>query len=107
MTDNVLRPRRRTRPIAWVALGLGALISVFIFWSSSSASSTFYLAVFGPANDGAVFYFLSIYVLVAMFEIMTFFVVKGWRNRVIVIAGVVFLLIPIAVALWVVESPTT
>jgi hypothetical protein len=106
VSEKMLRPRK-TRAIAWVALGVGALVSAWVFWSASSASSSFYLAAFGPANDGAFGYLFAIYVALAIFEVVTFFLVKGWRNRVIVIAGVVALLIPIPVGIWIAESSFT
>jgi hypothetical protein len=96
MTDNVRRPRQKVRAAAWVAFGVSALISALEFWTISPASSDFFYTVFGPANENVVFYFLALLLFLAIFEIVTFFVVKGWRNRVIVIAGVVLLLVPFA-----------
>jgi hypothetical protein len=95
------RKARGISALAWLALGVGVLTCAWVFWSISSASSSFYLALFGPADDGAFLVLLPIYVLAALLDIALFFAMKGWRSRVIAISGIVALLLPIPVEIWI------
>jgi hypothetical protein len=104
MTENVLPPNHTIRALAWASFGVSILISAFEIWSETSESSGFYYAVLGPANEYAIFLLLAMYLVAIIFEVVALVIGKGWRNRVIVLAGTVALLIPIVGGVWIVGN---
>jgi hypothetical protein len=99
------RGKRRIRALAWTALGVSVLVAVFEWWSSSSESSDFYRAIFGYAFGNGIIFVAAIYVLAFALDIVSVFALKGWRNRAIALVGVIVLLVPVAAAIWIAESP--
>ena len=92
---------QRIRALAWVAVGLSVLVDIWIVWSYSSASTDFYLAIFGPANENEFFYFVAVYLIAFALDIAAAIALKGWRNRVLAIAGMVVLLAPVVAGIWI------
>jgi hypothetical protein len=104
LTDTV-QDKPRVRALAWIALGVSVLVTALVFWSNSSESSAFYRAIFGYAFGNAIIFVAAIYILAFALDIISVIALKGWRNRVIALAGIIVLLVPVAWGIWVAESP--
>ena len=84
---------------------MSVLVTAFLLWTSSSDSSGFYSAVFGYAFGNAIVFLAVIYVLAFLLDIVAAIVLRGWRNRVMALAGVIVLVVPVIVGIWIAESP--
>ena len=104
MMGTQARRWNRPRAFAWVAFGLGFVIDALFFWTDSPASDSVYLAIFGPANEYEFFVLLAIYILAMAVDITVAIALKGWPNRVLAFAGLLLLLVPVAVGIWTGET---
>jgi hypothetical protein len=92
--------------LAWVALGASAVVAAIELWSNTSQASAIYNVIFA----GNIFIGLSflggIYLGALVLDIVAGAALKGWRNRVIALAGIILLLAPVAYGLWVAAAHT-
>jgi hypothetical protein len=103
VTDILPRQRRPIRTAAWVILGLSVLVAAIELWVNSPASAS--IDFFGIANtpEGIVTLVIATYalwLLAGVIDVVFFIVLRGWRNRVIVLGGIVAVLVPLAYIFW-------
>ncbi len=100
-----VQSQRRFRAWAWVALGVSAVVAAIELWSNTAQATAIYNVVFNQDIIAGLFFLGAIYLLALMLDIVAAAALKGWRNRVIALAGVIALLLPVAWGIWVAESP--
>jgi hypothetical protein len=105
LTDMPVQSQRRFRAWAWVALGVSAVVAAIELWSNTAQATAIYNVVFNQDIIAGLFFLGVIYLVALMLDIVAAAALKGWRNRVIALAGVIALLLPVAWGIWVAESP--
>ena len=100
MTDLSPRPHLKIQGLAWLALGVNALVSAIgaVFMSPDSAELSRF--IFGLDWGNEIYVMAAIYIVALTLDVVVASILKGWRNRLIALAGVVVLLIPFVVLTW-------
>lgn len=94
---------RRTHTFAWVMLGVSAAVAAIEIWDNSGSASTINGAVFGYNIYAPLAFSALIYIAALVLDIAALAGLSGWRNRVVALAGIVVLQIPIVLGIWVAE----
>jgi hypothetical protein len=101
LTDMPVQGKRRIRVLAWVALGLSVVATAIELWSSTPESAGLARAIFGYYWDTEIFLLAVIYIVPFVLDAVVAIAVKGWRNRVVALAGIIVLLVPVVMGIWI------
>jgi DMSO reductase anchor subunit len=105
LTDKPAQDKRRIRALAWVALGVSAVVATVELWSNTAQATAIYNVIFDQNLFSGLFFLGVIYLTALVLDVVAAAALKGWRNRVIALAGIIVLLLPVAWGIWVAESP--
>ncbi len=97
--------KSRISAFAWVALGVSAVVAAIELWSNTAQASAIYNVIFDRNLFTGLFFLGGIYLAAAVLDVVAAIALKGWRSRVIALAGIAVLLVPVAWGIWVAESP--
>jgi hypothetical protein len=115
MSDQSAQPRsaertrkqnsvsQQVRTAAWVVSGVSVVIAAFELWVISPSFASFDY-VGDPASPASiiftVLFIYGVWLLAGVIDLVSIFILKGWRNRLIVFAALVVLVVPLVVTFW-------
>lgn len=100
MTNALAASTHRLRAEAWVVLGVSVLVAAFELWTISPSFSPFTTSVIPDSPTAVVVTVLvtyGIWILAGVTDLVCLIALKGWRNRLIVGAGLFALVVPLVV----------
>jgi hypothetical protein len=89
--------------VAWVLFAFSVVLAVFELWVNSPAIGTFnfFGLVDGPEEiETFVLLIYGVWLLVGVVDVVFLFVLKGRRNRIVVLGGLVALIVPLLYIFW-------
>jgi hypothetical protein len=87
-----------------MAVGMSVLIAAFELWTISPSFASFETVDSPTATLFTVLFVYGIWLLAGALDVVCFLVMKGWRNRLIVLGGIFVLIVPLAVMFWIMDS---
>ncbi|MCU1508695.1 MAG: hypothetical protein JWQ12_960 [Glaciihabitans sp.] len=82
------------------------MVAAIELWSNTSQATAIYNVIFDKDLFAGLFFLGGIYLGALVLDIVAGAALKGWRNRVIALAGIILLLAPVAYGLWVAAGHT-
>jgi hypothetical protein len=103
LTRTLVSVGQQARTAAWVVLGVSAVVAAFELWVISPSFARFDYAG-DPASPALIIFTVlviyGVWLLAGVIDVVSFFIMKGWRSRLIVFAALVVLAVPLVVTFW-------